>query len=100
MPSLEELQAKRDELAAVQRNIQEAQATKDGEAAEARRQAEYDRLENEIAFAKQSEAILAGVPPENNTSGTNTPPDNSTVQAPPSSPSNSFGSYNDEKDGE
>lgn len=102
MPTPEELQAKRDELAQLQKANADKQKERDLEAGEARRQAEYDRLEQEINFAKQSEQILSGLPPQGSANEV-TPPDNTTVQAPPAPPStpSSINLGNDnEKDGE
>ncbi|AER26558.1 hypothetical protein SEA_AMORE2_24 [Gordonia phage Amore2] len=99
MPSQEELQAKRDELAALQKSNAEKQAEKDGEAAEARRQADYDRLEQEIAYAKQAQEILGSTPPDNSAGNTSaTPPDNANVPpvTPPSVPNFNLG--NDENE--
>lgn len=111
-PTPEELEAKRKELEDLQRATEEYVREKDEEAAAARRQAEYEKLEQEIAFAKQAAGLLVNPPSSEESSVENTPPNNSTVEpetepeenepeAPsePELPKFSFNSA-DEKDGE
>lgn len=99
MPSPEELQEKRDHLAQLQKENAASAAAKDDEAAEARRQAESDRLDQEIAFAEQARDILAGQSGATNTPPDNTPPDNST-QKVPGVPEVNFGDDDENKEGE
>lgn len=87
-PTPEELQAKRDELAALRKSNIEKQAAKNKEADDARRAAEYDRLEREIEFEAQAAAILGDTPPEAGGQEVLTPPDNSTPSAAPTYGSN------------
>lgn len=107
-PTPEELAAKRQELDDLRKQNAEAARARDDEAANARRQKEYEDLEREIEFEKQSQAILAGTPPSNDEEEVdNTPPNNSAVNEPPSSPSANplvpnvnLGNDDDEKEGE
>ena len=100
-PTPEDLAAKRQELADIRKANSVAAAERDVEAANARRLAEYEALEREIEFEKQSQAILAGVPPTNSDESVNTPPNNSSVSSTPTSyPSAPYTDEDEEKDGE
>ena len=99
-PTPEELQAKRDELAELRKSNAAKQAEKNHEADNARRAAEYDRLEREIAFESQAAAILDGTPPAAGQQEVSTPPDNSTIQTPTQSGYGSWGNTASDDDNE
>ncbi|AUV60626.1 neck protein [Gordonia phage SteveFrench] len=81
-PTPEELAAKRQELQDLRKSNADTQANRDQKAAEERRIREAEAIQAEINYELQAQAILEGKPlPDFNPEATNEPPDNSNVPA-------------------
>ena len=83
-PTPEEVQEKRDQLAELRKNNANLRKEKEGEAAKERLALEAQRLDREIDFELQAQAILEGsTPPDTSTQvPSNTPPSNSFPSTP------------------